>query len=89
MVESVDAADSMDPFDPETVASLEQLRERCARAKEALSSETDTVVSVDLPGVHSDIRLVRDEVEDLLREPILTSLTCCVRTVRRRWPHPA
>lgn len=46
-----------------------------------MSSETDTVVSVDLPGVHTDIRLVRDEVEDLLREPILASLTLLRETV--------
>jgi actin-like ATPase involved in cell morphogenesis len=81
VVESVDAADAMDPFDPATITALEQLRERCARAKEALSSETDTVVTVDLPGVHTDIRVVRDEVEDLLREPILTSLTLLRETV--------
>lgn len=63
-----------DPFDPDTVGALVELRARCAEAKEQLSYETATTLAVELPGLRSDTRLVRDEVEDLLRQPILDSI---------------
>lgn len=59
---------SMDPFDPATVDALTALRAQCAIAKEALSSDTETVVPVHLPGIDTDVRLVRSEIEELLRE---------------------
>lgn len=60
--------DALDPADPATVDALADLRERCATAKEALSADTDTVVPVRLPGVSADVRVVRSELEELLRE---------------------
>lgn len=63
-----------DPFDPDTVGALVELRARCGEAKEQLSYETATTLKIELPGMHSETRLVRDEVEDLLRQPILDSI---------------
>ncbi|MGA9871581.1 MAG: Hsp70 family protein [Rhodococcus sp. (in: high G+C Gram-positive bacteria)] len=63
-----------DPFDPDTVGALVELRARCGEAKEQLSYETATTLSVELPGLHADTRLVRDEVEDLIRQPVLDSI---------------
>ncbi len=60
--------DGLDPADPATVDALADLREHCAAAKEALSADTDTVVPVRLPGVTADVRVVRSELEELLRE---------------------
>ena len=60
--------DDLDPADPATVDALADLRARCATAKEALSADTDTVVPVRLPGVSADVRVVRSELEDLLRD---------------------
>ncbi|MFF0817797.1 Hsp70 family protein [Rhodococcus sp. NPDC003318] len=75
-------ADGMDPFDAATVAALAELRSRCRVAKEALSSDTDTVIAVDLPGVHTDVRLVREELEELIREPIAESVNVVHEAVR-------
>lgn len=63
-----------DPFDPAAERELSIVRERCRNAKEFLSGNTATAVPVRLPGITRDVRLVRDEVEDLFRTPLLTSL---------------
>ncbi|MGA4689340.1 Hsp70 family protein [Rhodococcus sp. AB351] len=76
-----DAAD-LDPFDPATVAALADFRARCRAAKEALSSDTETVVPVALPGLHRDLRLVRSEFEEFAREPLETSLAVVQDAIR-------
>ena len=47
---------------------VNRLREECRRAKESLSVDTDTVVDVRIGQVSTEARLVRDDIEDLLRE---------------------
>ena len=51
------------------VGALTRLREECRLAKERLSSETATVVPVDLPGHRCDVRLTRSELDGLIAEP--------------------
>ncbi|WP_415975813.1 Hsp70 family protein [Rhodococcus sp. 077-4] len=63
-----------DPFDPDTVGALVELRARCAEAKEQLSYDTSTSLTVDLPGLHTEVRLVRSEVEELVRASLLGSI---------------
>ncbi|NUS45425.1 MAG: Hsp70 family protein, partial [Mycobacteriaceae bacterium] len=63
----------LDPYAPETEQALTGLRARCERAKEALSADLDAAVTVELPGLRRDIRLVRADVEDLLRAPLRRS----------------
>ncbi|MFE6863245.1 Hsp70 family protein [Nocardia sp. NPDC057668] len=73
-----------DPFDPLVEQELSALRVRCRNAKEILSKETATMVPVCLPEIGPvDVRLVRDEVEDLFRAPLLTSLALVCEAVRR------
>ncbi|MFF0608889.1 Hsp70 family protein [Nocardia tengchongensis] len=73
-----------DPFDPVVEQELSELRIRCKIAKETLSTNTATMVPVRLPmlGV-ADVRLVRDDIEELLRGPLLGS-TDLVREALRR-----
>ncbi|MFD7847301.1 Hsp70 family protein [Nocardia sp. NPDC059764] len=73
-----------DPFDPVVEQELAALRERCKIAKETLSTNTATMVPVRLPmlGV-AEVRLVRDDIEELLRGPLLGS-TDLVREALRR-----
>ncbi|MGV9676221.1 Hsp70 family protein [Nocardia sp. NPDC003482] len=73
---------SFDPFDPMVERELAALRRRCEKAKEELSAITATVVPVRLPGSARDVRLVRDELEDLLRESLLASLDLIHRAAR-------
>ncbi|MFB7720331.1 Hsp70 family protein [Nocardia sp. NPDC056100] len=73
-----------DPFDPAVERELSGLRVRCGMAKETLSKNTATMVPVRLPGIGAiDVRLVRDEVEDLFRGPLLTSTDLVREAVRR------
>ncbi|MEC3920522.1 Hsp70 family protein [Nocardia sp. CDC160] len=73
-----------DPFDPLVEQELAALRVRCKIAKESLSTNTATVVPVRLPGMGQlDVRLVRDDIEELLRGPLLGS-TDLVREALRR-----
>lgn len=63
-----------DPFDPDTVGALVELRARCGQAKEQLSYDTSTSLTVDLPGLHTEVRLVRSEIEELVRASLLASV---------------
>ncbi|AZZ83526.1 hypothetical protein C5O27_04120 [Gordonia alkanivorans] len=53
---------------------LTRLRTDCRGAKEALSVDTDAVVDVRVGEVTTVARLVRDDVEDLVRGPITESV---------------
>ncbi|MGC0365712.1 molecular chaperone HscA [Rhodococcus sp. 27YEA15] len=77
-----DHVDGLDPFEPRTVAALESLRERARIAKEELSVETETVVRVQIPGVDSNVRLVRSELEDLFRPSLTESVALVEETLR-------
>ncbi|WP_083913900.1 Hsp70 family protein [Nocardia concava] len=73
-----------DPFDPLVEQELAALRQRCKIAKETLSTNTATVVPVRLPGFgQMDVRLVRDDIEDVLLGPLLGS-TDLIREALRR-----
>ncbi|MBC9817099.1 Hsp70 family protein, partial [Nocardia farcinica] len=72
-----------DPFDPVTERRLAILRESCREAKESLSRNTATVVPVALDGPQDQVRLVRDELEDLLRGPLLSCLDLIRDAVHR------
>jgi molecular chaperone DnaK len=47
-----------------------RLRERCMAAKEALSSETAVGVDLELPALAGPVRLTREELDELLEEPV-------------------
>ncbi|WP_051023173.1 Hsp70 family protein [Nocardia pneumoniae] len=75
-----------DPFDPVVERELSALRERCRKAKEELSINTATVVPVrvDPADPHgSTVRLVRGELEDLLRGPVSSSIDLIRDAVHR------
>ena len=56
-------------------------REECRRAKEALSSDTDVTIPVSLPGVQTDVRLTRDELENMVRPRIAETVKALQRTI--------
>ncbi|OHT82687.1 Hsp70 family protein [Mycobacteroides saopaulense] len=61
---------NQDPDGTASLGALTRLRDRCRAAKEHLSTDTVTVVPVELPGVTADVRLTRSELEDGIREPL-------------------
>ncbi|MGW4088577.1 Hsp70 family protein [Nocardia sp. NPDC004750] len=85
LANAVLAAD-FDPFDPMVERGLSALREHCRKAKEELSINTATVVPVrvDPADPHgSTVRLVRGELEDLLRGPLLSAMDLIRDAVHR------
>lgn len=71
------AADGLDPAtidSPATVEALARLRHAARAAREELSSATEATVPIALPNVATQARVVRAELEDLLREPITESV---------------
>ncbi|WP_430334150.1 Hsp70 family protein [Rhodococcus sp. ACT016] len=69
-----DRIGTLDPFDSAATDALSDLRRNCTAAKEALSTDTETVIPVALPGYATDVRLVRSELEDLIRPALVSSL---------------
>ncbi|MEY2422365.1 MAG: molecular chaperone DnaK [Acidimicrobiaceae bacterium] len=60
----------LDDEDPDVLAAVEALRERCREAKEALSSETEAVIPIALPSGFTTIRINRAELERRIRPAI-------------------
>jgi actin-like ATPase involved in cell morphogenesis len=73
---------TVDPEDPATLAAIARLREECRRAKEALSSDTDATIAVVLPGLQTEMRLTREEFEDMIRPRITETIAALGRAVK-------
>ncbi|HEV8535328.1 MAG TPA: Hsp70 family protein [Candidatus Limnocylindria bacterium] len=70
---------STSPSDQAARLALSRLREDSRRAKESLSTDTETVIPVFLPALHTEVRLTRAEFEAMLR-PRVSEMT---RTLKR------
>ncbi|MCZ4587490.1 Hsp70 family protein [Rhodococcus opacus] len=68
-----------DVDDPAHRGALTELAARCRSAKERLSQDTSAVVTVELPGIRRQIRVMRSEFEEVIRG----SLTRAANTVAR------
>jgi len=62
--------DGLAPSEGNVPAALARLRRACAEAKEALSVDTGTEISVQLPGLLTRVHLTRADFEDLVRETL-------------------
>ena len=52
------------------VGALARLRDQSRQAKERLSAQTSTELTAELPGYHSDVRVTRAELENLISDPL-------------------
>lgn len=73
--------DELDLSDAEMAAGLVQLRDECVRAKEALSAENDVAIPVMLPGLHTQVRPTRTELETMVRPGLEETLAALDRTI--------
>ncbi|MEP7202338.1 MAG: Hsp70 family protein [Ilumatobacteraceae bacterium] len=71
-----------DPSDPQVRVGQARLRDECRRAKEALSSDTDTSIPVSLPGIQTEVRLTRDELETMIRPRLGETMQALERATR-------
>jgi molecular chaperone DnaK len=72
---------TLDQTDPTVRASMARLREECVAAKETLSEDSETTISVMLPGVQSQVRLTRNEFEDVIRPPVRETVATLQRAI--------
>src|SRR4051812_45059700 len=77
-----DKAEGLDPNDPEVVAALNRLRRDCVEAKESLSFDTETMIPVALPGLHTRVRLNRSELESMIGPSLADTITATQRALR-------
>ena len=76
------ALSELDLTDPQTIGALAKLRQECVLAKEALSVDTETTISVLLPSQHFQVKLTRWEFEGMIRAPIESTIGTLIRAVR-------
>jgi len=75
------ALGSLDRSDPAVLQGLARLRDECVRAKEALSSDAEVSIPVALPGLSTEVRLTRAELEAAIRPRISETLAALDRVV--------
>jgi hypothetical protein len=83
VVAGIADANNADPTDTLGLGSLVRLRDEARQAKERLSAETVTVVPVELPGIRSDVRVTRNELEILISEPLAGLLNTIEEALQR------
>ncbi|HEV2929189.1 MAG TPA: Hsp70 family protein, partial [Propionibacteriaceae bacterium] len=75
-------AAALDPDDPEVTIGLARLRRDCVEAKEALSTDVDTLVPVALPGLSTTVRVTRAEFELMIRPALTETLAAMGRALQ-------
>ncbi len=76
-----DALDGVDGSDPTVRSAMTRLREECVSAKEALSDDSETSIPVMLPGLQTQVRLTRNELEDALRPALRETVSSLQRAI--------
>ncbi len=69
-------------LDPADATALFRVREECREAKEALSADSEAVVPVALPGIHTQVRITRSEFEAIVAPRIRETVAALERSVR-------
>ncbi|MCV7174047.1 Hsp70 family protein [Mycobacterium manitobense] len=89
VISGIADANDADPAGTAAVGSLARLRDACRQAKERLSADTATVVPAELPGVRTDFRVTRAELEQLIAGGLAGVLAAVEDTLRRNNIAPA
>jgi molecular chaperone DnaK len=84
-----DALSKLSPEDAGVRGALARLRRECVEAKEALSADSEANISVLLPGVQQQVRLVRSEFEALIEEPIRDTVDALEQSLAQMELKPA
>ncbi|MFJ6156968.1 Hsp70 family protein [Pseudarthrobacter sp. NPDC092184] len=79
----------LDPAAPGVLAALSRLRRECVEAKEALSSDSEANISVLLPGIQQQIRLVRPEFESLIEDAVRDTVDALEQSLGQLGLEPA
>jgi molecular chaperone DnaK len=71
----------LDSSDPEVRRALERVRADCTVAKETLSTDADAQISVQVPGMSTDVRITREEFEAAIKPRLGETLAALDRAV--------
>lgn len=88
VVNDLSAAGTIDLASTSAIGSLGRLRSECRRAKERLSTESVTALVAELPGHRSDVRLNRNELDDVIAEPLREFMSVLHGAVERAGLRP-
>jgi molecular chaperone DnaK len=72
----------LDPDDDEATAALARLRRDCVEAKEGLSFDTEVMIPIALPGLHTRVRLNRSEFEAMISPALSDTIAAMRRALR-------
>jgi molecular chaperone DnaK len=84
-----DAIGRLDPDDEDATAALARLRRDCVEAKEALSYDTEVMIPIALPGLHTRVRLNRSEFEAMIAPALAETVAATRRALRSAGVTPA
>ena len=79
----------LDHSDPTVRAAVTHLRGECVSAKESLSDDSETSIPVMLPGLQTQVRLTRTELEDAIRPALRETVDSLRRAVESAGLAPA
>ena len=80
---------ALDLDKPEVRVAMARLRRDCVEAKEALTSDTETVVPIVLPGINTSVRLTRSELEAMIRPAVAETVGAMRRALRSATVDPS
>ncbi|HVL83045.1 MAG TPA: Hsp70 family protein, partial [Pseudonocardia sp.] len=79
----------LDVEHPAVRAAVSSLRRECTVAKESLSVDTEAMIPVMLPGIHTQVRLGRAEFEDMIRPLVTETVEALRRAIASAGVEPA
>ena len=80
---------TIDPTDPGAIAAVARLRYDCIEAKEALSSDDECTMHVMLPGVQTEVKITREQLETMVRPWLRDTVAALRRALRSAEVEPA
>lgn len=88
VVKDLSAAGTIDLSGTSAIGSLSLLRGECRRAKERLSTASVTALIAELPGHRTDVRVTRNELDEVLRAPLVEFVAVLQDTLERNGVPP-
>jgi hypothetical protein len=89
VINDLSAAGTIDLSGTSAIGSLTRLRAQCRGAKERLSTAAVTSLVADLPGHRSEVRLTRNELDEVIRAPLADFVGVVQETLERNGIRPA
>lgn len=71
----------LDAADPAVASGLARLRAACTEAKEVLSTDADATIDVQVPGLSTQVRVTRGELEGALRPRLDDTVAAVERAI--------